>query len=125
MSFLSKLLLVTVLFSVALSLNAEGTIDGSANGISKELLDAQNSLTSAKIDALKERLEQGDQNLRVRLDAQDRLLSQQNNRISDINMSLALFGILAAVLALIGLLLLEQDEPSPLQTPQASLFAQC
>ena len=102
MSFLSKLLLVTSLFSVAFSLNAESIPDGSANHISEKLLEAQSALTSTKIDALKELLVLGDQNLRVRLDVQDRLLIQQNSRISDINMFLTLFGVMAAGLALVG-----------------------
>ncbi len=102
MSFLCKLVLLILLFSVSVHLNAENTPDDNVSQIQKELFDAQHALTNTKIDALKDRLMQGDQNLRVRLDAQDRLLSQQNNRISDINMFLAGFGALAAGFALFG-----------------------
>ena len=102
MSFLSKLLLVTLLFSVALGLNAESAPDDASNRIKQELLDTQNALTSVKIEALKERLVQGDRNLIVRLDAQDSLLSQQNNRISDINMFVTGFGAIAAVLGVVA-----------------------
>ena len=96
------LLLVTLLFSVALGLNAESAPDDASNRIKQELLDTQNALTSVKIEALKERLVQGDRNLIVRLDAQDSLLSQQNNRISDINMFVTGFGAIAAVLGVVA-----------------------